>query len=250
MTLRYIQFALVLLAILSTVTFAQSNPLDSSSLNNETTPTLPPAPNGDIAQPPIVIKVLILQIDTTDNDSVKDELRKTINTMGDADGNNGRLIEQLKRNSAVTVLSRPQISLLDNTPGQVSIGEERVLQYMVPDQDGLFHLTNTKPMRLGMDFCVTAHASQARNRFTLDPVELTLFAIEGREQVEGTDLPVGKPRFAKRSVTTSLELAAGHAGLVELQLSESKQVWVALSASFMQEEKDAKQPTVLPHPRR
>lgn len=249
MNLRHGLCAFVQLAILSTATFAQSDSLASPASNYETTRALPPAPIGEVAQPLIVLKVLILQIDSTDNDSVKDELRKSIHAMDDAHTNNGRLVEQLKSNSAVTVLSRPQVSLLDGTPGQVSIGEERVLQYMVPDQKGLFRLTNTKPMRLGMDFCVTAHAKRSRNRFTIDPVELTLYAIEGREQVEGTELPVGKPRIAKRSVTTSLELAAGKTGLVELQLSESKQVWVALSASFMQEEQDVKQPTVLPHPR-
>lgn len=242
---------LVLIAGPASLLCAQSATDATKSSPKEANRLLIPAPIGpeSVLSGAFVLKALILQIEESSTDIFKNELRKRMASTGDSPAEEKLLHEHLRKNSAVTILSRPQIALRENTPGQISIGDERELQYMMPAENGLFRLMKTKPVRLGMDFGVTARFDEATNRFHLEPVELALFALEGREQVIETDLPVGKPRIARRSVSTSLELAPGQTGLVELQVSEQRQVWLGVSMSKMNHEvDDPLQPAVKKHP--
>ncbi len=213
---------------------------------SSTAPLMPSAPRASSdVKTAFIVQLMILQM----NDAIggpKGELQEKVFSRIHDVTDERELMEQLKKIRDFTILARPQIAMAENLAASFSIGESRVIPYMVRVDENLYRLTATKPERLGIDISVTGNWDKEANRICLDPLEVSLYAMESRDQVAGTDFPVGKPRFTRRSITTSLDLVPEKYDLVELSVSESKQVLVILRASVKGLEDSPKQP--LPNP--
>ncbi len=219
---------------------AQPNNQPSTAPLQSSAPT-----TGSGVKTAFIVQMMIIQMEDAVG-APKGELHEEVLSKIQDVTNDRELMEQLKKIRDFTILSRPQIAMAQNLAASVSIGESRAIPYMVRVDENLYRLTATKPERLGIDIAVTGSWDKEANRICLDPLEVSLYAMESRDQVAGTDFPIGKPRVTRRSVTTSLDLVPEKYDLVELSVSESKQVLVILRASVKVTEDSPKQP--LPNP--
>lgn len=153
--------------------------------------------------------------------------------------------ELIDRRNGLTLLSVPVLVAYAGAVAETQIGQTTSIQYLERIDLETFKLKATAPRLLGMNISMmpslpfeSKGARGVINRnVTLSPVILSVAAMDGREKIEGIDLPVGQPVFTLRTIETSLKLTEGEPGIIELPAGKGKHVFMVVFAQLPPKER-------------
>lgn len=148
---------------------------------------------------------------------------------------NKNITELVKAKPGMTLLSRPNMVTELGVAASTKMGQSISLPYLERIDAETFKLRHTPAGHLGIDISVTPKLgitvtdysnNETNHVFILSPIVLSVSAIDGREKVDGVDLPIGKPIVTRRTIETSLTLEEGEPGIIALPVAEGKHVFM------------------------
>jgi hypothetical protein len=131
-----------------------------------------------------------------------------------------------------TLLSMPSIGTEVGSGALCNVGQQAKLPYMEQTGSDIFKLHYTETQHLGFDMSLTAQeivpasSGETESSVILSPVKFTVTAIDGRQEIKGVDLPIGKPIITRRTIETSIQLTETEPGIVELPVAKGRHVFM------------------------
>ncbi len=129
---------------------------------------------------------------------------------GESD-NLSTLLRTLAAHAEVEILSRPQIRGLMGQSAGVGIGSVRSpIPYLTRTGERTFELREVDVgSTLGITIDLTVRAGDETEQIEISPLKISMKTMDGREQIPGLELDVGKPIVSTRTLETSITLIEG-----------------------------------------
>jgi Flp pilus assembly secretin CpaC len=121
------------------------------------------------------------------------------------------LLKIMSAHAEVDVLSRPQVRTLIGQSANIQVGTAPPrIPYLVRTGTKSFELREAASgTPLGITINLTPRAGDDSEQIEISPLQISTTTLDGREQIPGLDLDVGKPIVSTRTLETSITLIDG-----------------------------------------